>query len=233
MPKRPRNFSNSRVAKKRRTVSNIRRRRKLWRATRGTTIGRSLGFPKMLKFKHKYVDDISLTAGATTQRYLFACNGMYDPDITGTGHQPLFFDQLTELYNHYHVIGSKIKYTIVPAGTSVQVPFKVISTINDDSTPSVSTAAEEEQTKAIVRYCQGGVNPDKLFITQSWSAKKNFGNVMSNDELKGNSGANPTETSCYQLSLRPLDGITSVTVYIHVEISFIAIWNELKEVNQS
>lgn len=228
MPKRARSFSTSRVAKKRRTVSMARRRRRLWKSTRGTSLGRSLGFPRMLKFKHKYTENFTLTSSTTTAHYHFCANGMYDPNITGTGHQPMYFDQLSEIYNHYHVIGSQCKFTVVPVGTTAQVPYRVITWINDDTT-NPGTNALEEQKGAQTRLCQGGLNPDKLFFKQNWSAKRYFGNVMANDSLKGTTSTNPSEISVFHIALRPLDEVTSVSVYVRVEITYIAIWNELKD----
>lgn len=42
-------------------------------------------------------------AVATVAYHTFALNGMYDPDITGTGHQPRGFDQMMLLYREYKV----------------------------------------------------------------------------------------------------------------------------------
>ena len=46
-----------------------------------------------------------------------------DPNHTGVGHQPLYFDQLMTIYNHYIVIGAKItvKFTAYPATIPVNV----------------------------------------------------------------------------------------------------------------
>jgi len=43
---------------------------------------------------------LTTTSGAVST-YVFAANGLYDPNITGTGHQPMGFDQLLQFYNHY------------------------------------------------------------------------------------------------------------------------------------
>lgn len=36
--------------------------------------------------------------------HLFRANGIFDPDVTGTGHQPLYRDQVADLYTNYTVI---------------------------------------------------------------------------------------------------------------------------------
>lgn len=184
----------------------------------------------MFKFKHKYVETIDLTDTGGAQNYQYSCNGMYDPNITGVGHQPMYFDQCTALYNHYTVIGSKIKWTVIPAGTTVQEPYRIITWINDDSTTTGNVNALAENKFAKVRLCTGGVNPSKITLTQKWSAKKFFGNVMANDQLKGDSSTNPAEQSYFQVTFRSMDGVSTVQIWLQVEIEYIAIWRELREI---
>ncbi len=85
--------------------------------------------PKISRIlKHKttahlrYVDTISIDSGTTIASHVFAANGLFDPDITGTGHQPLMFDEYTLLYNRYRVISSKCKVTPVGTTTSNLIP---------------------------------------------------------------------------------------------------------------
>lgn len=203
------------------------------RSRRGTRIGETLGFPKMFKFKHRYTEQVTLTDSGAIVNYQFSCNGMYDPNITGTGHQPMYFDQVSALYDHYTVIGSKIKYTVVPTGTTAQVPYKIITWINDDTTTTGTADSLAENKFAKVRLCQGGLNPDRIILTNNWSAKKFFSSPMANDELKGTAAANPTEQSYFQISFRSLDGVSTVSVYLFVEVEYIAIWRELKEIASS
>jgi len=57
------------------------------------------------------------TAGVYSQ-YVFTANGLYDPNITGTGHQPLGFDTMMAYYEQYTVVSSKI--TIRACGNGTQ-----------------------------------------------------------------------------------------------------------------
>lgn len=190
-------------------------------------------FPRMMKFRHRYVELLSLTAASgVTGTYNFSCNGMFDPNITGTGKQPMCFDQMTALYDHYVVIGSKI---IVKATnhTTSQPPSYVSIFINDDTSNAPGSAAAyiaNDRTYTIVPA--GGVKQG--IVSARWSAKKIFGKgVLANTDLQGTSAANPNEQSYYSINYGSVDQTTTAIVDIIVDIEYIAIWKEPRDIDLS
>lgn len=90
--------------------------------------------------KLRYVDTITIDAGAAAMAYhTFAANGCHDPDVTGTGHQPLMWDEYKALYGQYRVLTSKLKCTpVLSANVS---PYNLYGVIrDDDSTPDYTEA---------------------------------------------------------------------------------------------
>lgn len=69
-------------------------------------------FPAHVVKSLRYSTDFSLssTAGAVAT-YVFRANDLYDPDYTGSGHQPMGFDQMMQFYNHFCVIKSRLVVT--------------------------------------------------------------------------------------------------------------------------
>jgi len=198
---------------------------------RGLPSSRSTGFPRMMKMSHTYNVQLALASSGSTSNYYFSCNGLYDPDITGTGTQPLYFDTMTSIYDHYAVIGSKAKITIWPAGTTATESLRVILNIDDDAAGAGTNMDGIAQQKGAVQGFTGGLNPTKLVLTNDWSAKKYFaGSTLANTELQGTASANPTEQSYYRITYRAADGVSTVNFYISVEITYIAIWKELKDI---
>lgn len=65
---------------------------------------------KPMRLKMKYTDGVllSTTTGIGVATYAFRCNSLFDPDQTGTGHQPYRFDQLAAIFQRYRVLKSKI-----------------------------------------------------------------------------------------------------------------------------
>lgn len=68
-------------------------------------------FPPRKSVKLIYESTFQLTCGATSvygSQRSWALNGLYDTDISGTGHQPYGFDQMAGLYRKYRVNKCKL-----------------------------------------------------------------------------------------------------------------------------
>lgn len=86
---------------------------------------RNAPFPREYVTKITYGDtrNIVITAGVPTP-WVYAMNGLYDPDITGVGGQARYFDSLcgandsTAPYRAYVVFASKIQLMFFPSGSA-------------------------------------------------------------------------------------------------------------------
>jgi hypothetical protein len=59
-----------------------------------------------------YYDTITITSNAgVVAVHVFGSNCLFDPDITGGGHQPAGFDQYMALYQRYTVLRTRAKVT--------------------------------------------------------------------------------------------------------------------------
>lgn len=194
-----------------------------------TKIG--LGFPKKLVVTHRYCENVVLsTPTGALADYKFRANGMYDPNYSTTGHQPMYFDQLSALYNHYTVIGSKIKVRWTPATTNATACLVGILLQDDLSTSVTNASSFYEQAQVYGRHVIPYSVVRPYVSTAKFSAKKVFGgNVMSNPRLEGTNLADPTELTYFQLFMQPIDGGTNVSLYAEVEITYIAVWKEVKD----
>lgn len=67
-------------------------------------------FPTKTVRQLRYNDDVPISStGGVMTSYVFSANGMYDPNITSTGHQPMGYDQIMLYYEHYHVFRCRWK----------------------------------------------------------------------------------------------------------------------------
>ena len=72
--------------------------------TYGRTSARNgvYGLGQSFRTKLKYVENIVLSSAAgAVGRNVFSPQNMFDPNQTGTGHQPMFWDQFIALYDKY------------------------------------------------------------------------------------------------------------------------------------
>lgn len=202
--------------------------------TQLTSAAFGIGFPRRLKITHLYADNFTLTntAGAAAN-YLFSCNGLYDPNVTGTGHQPSYFDALAGIYNHYTVIASRIKISATTASTQ-SCPVNVACYLNDDTSIATSYLSAMEQPSSKSQFMQINAGAPPVELTLSWSAKATFGgSVLANDNLAGASGNNPAEQTYYCITTGPGDSSTATVTYFQVLIEYVAIWDELKDFAQN
>lgn len=198
-----------------------------------TRVTRNVGFPNKMTMRHRYTEAISLgSVTGALATYSFSANGMFDSNITGTGHQPLYFDQMTAIYDHYTVIGSTIKVHFVsfPENTT---PLIVGIMKNDDSTvtPANATAMAEQSGSVSTLLSE---DPSMIrTLSCSYSAKGTYGgSVLGNDQLQGTSATNPPEALLYTIFAQSAN-VNSGSVYVYVEIEYLAVWDELRDIAQS
>lgn len=96
----------------------------------------SSSFPQQLKVCMSYNHDTAFTATAATPNDVkFRLNSIYDPDLTGSGHQPQSHDQWALMYNRYRVDSCLVTIrtqSISTHGTMLcMLPNNSTSTITD------------------------------------------------------------------------------------------------------
>lgn len=218
----------SQQAAKRQKTSSV---QKTKNATRNrSTVVAGKGFPKKMVMTHKYSEIAQITsATGNVGIYQYRANGMYDPNITGTGHQPYYFDQMSALYDHYTVIGSKILIKATPLSTLTN-PMLIACYKNDDATVTPTKMSDyiEQSESSWALFPVDSCSPATL--NMSWSAKQTFGgSVLGNDNLQGTGSSDPTEQTVYTIAVQSTDGLTNQAIVVEVLIEYIAVWDELRD----
>lgn len=94
--------------------------------------------PPVLRAEFPYNDNLNFAAGAGLNTYLFNSNNMYDPNYTGTGHQPRGWDQITPYYKYYRVVSVTMQVKATWNGIADSV-FYVGVFLDADTTISTTT----------------------------------------------------------------------------------------------
>ena len=166
--------------------------------------------------------------------YVFSCNGLYDPNITGAGHQPRGFDQLMLMYDHYIVLGAKIVVRFSNPNNASAIMAGIAIRDQNTNDPNVLNWEEDSYIKKTVVSSNAGsavaslahsVNPNK-FLSRS--------KPLSDPQLKGDVGNNPTEQAYFHVGMWPLDGASNLSVCAFaVQIEYIVAFIEPKIVGES
>jgi len=183
----------------------------------------------------RYNETVSVNPGAASvTAYAFRANGVYDPNQSGIGHQPMGYDNWAAVYNHAAVIGSKIKATFSPVNAGTALSAFGIRLDDDGTSASINVTDYIESGKSVY-----SIQPDSYTIAHPrtlysyFSAKKWFGikDVRDNMTRIGSAvNANPSELCNYILWVGPPDGSSDLGAwYITVTIEYIVLFSEPKD----
>lgn len=184
---------------------------------------------KTFKFKTRYASTFSLDAGVggIPISRTYSLNGLYDPDITGSGHQPIGFDQLMPLYDHYQVIGARA--TVTFSNTAAEAT-QVMLTLRD--TAAVIGDIERFRENGLNKYAvlaPSGSGGDTKTLAINCSVVKYFGgNIFNEITYKGDIANNPADQVYLHVTVAPLTTTNILPVTGSILIEYIAIFTEPK-----
>lgn len=100
-----------------------------------------------LKYNERVTMALAVGPGFVT--YDFRLNSLFDPNRTGTGHQPIGFDQLAALYLNYRVYACRYKVTlVVEASTQPATMLTVLPSNSGGAISNNETANELSNSKS-------------------------------------------------------------------------------------
>lgn len=143
---------------------------------------------------------VATTAGAVAT-YVFRANDLFDPDFTGTGHQPMGFDQMMVFYNHFAV--DRCRILVNAANTAAG---SLHAGIRLDASSSPLTSPDQ-----ILEF--GGTTYDVLEAKNTYGSSKTFAlsvdvarvqgiprkNITTDPSLRGDAATSPIEVTYFHL----------------------------------
>jgi len=157
--------------------------------------------------------------------YIFRLNSIYDPDLSGGGHQPMGFDQLAALYNRYQVKSVKVK--IVGHKETDNVVGVMAFQANNDATSKAAYPISQikEQPNTTVRYSNFYNTNDKpCTITKTYDLAKVTGvsktKYMTDDRYQSAFNNNPAEDIIGHLVVNDMLATTGTTWVTNVRIEY-------------
>lgn len=189
---------------------------------------RKLGIPKILVANMRYCQTISLNPSIATPlaSYIFRCNNIYDPDQSGTGHQPYLHDWYQEIYNHYQVLKSRIKCEFIAgASTPAASNCTIGIAVSDDTTVETDLNAVREQRGAKMKLL---CSNESRVVTHGYNGYKMYGRDNMS-KTRALFGAAPEEEAYWHIFVLPTDlAVDLGAVQVQVTIDYTVRMTELK-----
>jgi len=218
------------------------------RPTRATTHERKINndmlmstpiFPVSRKIvAQRYYDfhhELTGTAGAVNT-YVYTANGLYDPDISGTGHQPLGFDQMMLFYEQATVVRSRIKVTF--CNTLSTFFARAALYVSPDG--AAMTVANEIIENGLVKTCMLGFGNGASSVKElslELDIGKYFGrkggDIVNDDNLQSTAAANPVEQVYYNLAIWAATSASTVVIGYDTIIEYDVVYHEPRKVASS
>lgn len=191
------------------------------------------GFPKIRKVSLRYCDNFLITSTlGSLGVYSFRANSIFDPDLTGVGHQPMGRDTWATLYNHYVVLGSRIVVKQTSPNNAEKISGVYLS--DDTSLPYTSADGFIEAKKGTWKV-QNARSVVPATCVSKYSARRFFNVVDVKDNLTrlgSPVGSNPVELAAFNVWAASEDSST-VSLRFRVVIDYIVAFSEPVDIAQS
>ncbi len=180
---------------------------------------------KTLRYASGHIG-LSSTSGVV-QTQVFSLNGPYDPDITGTGHQPMGFDQMMQFYNHYCVLRTRC---VCRFGTATGNYGTGCLRVDAATTPitDIERIMEFGGNVTTGLEANGAFGANKVLSLDADIARLQGitpSALMADNQLRGDVASNPAEQSYLHVQLWNAAGVT-VTCNIYVMMEFDTLFME-------
>jgi len=194
--------------------------------------GPSSPFPLVMFKRLTYTTELTMTqaTGGIPIYHLFRANSLYDPDQTGSGSQPRYFDQLCgnnstgAIYNQYRVLGCKITAKVFPTSSTALDQNCVFAITPLNATSGVPNSLHEMKERPQSRYTYittiGSAKP--YSVNNAIGLAKFLGNkdIMDNPDSSATYANNPVDSVSWALTCCAVNPIGLASVSVVVTMSF-------------
>jgi hypothetical protein len=197
-------------------------------------------FGKQFYTKLRYNEAHTFGAGSTANfasNYKYCLNSLYDPNVSGVGHQPMGFDNLMSIYEKYTVVGAKITVCFIGDTTVPSVCGLRLVDGNETAVADKKRAIENgDSSWRYMTTANGGNN--KIVLSRSVNCKKFFGQkaIVGDDKYTLSSAQAPTDDDkiIAEIWVAPISASdVHGRTLVDVTIEYTAVFTEPKELTLS
>jgi len=189
-----------------------------------SVVYRGIGIPGVFYTKVKYSDTYSFTT-SPYQEHLMRMNSIFDPDYSFGGSQPMYYDELSLLYQNYVVLGCDISATFINKANTTEAAYAKVG-IYPLGISTTASGLEHATERDNCTFAQLGPNTgDQGIISMNCYSKpyQVLGlnkSLAQDDTMSANFSANPSTDCLWHIFGGSLDGLTNVNIYIDIVITY-------------
>jgi hypothetical protein len=174
--------------------------------------------PPHMRTTLTYYEQVNYTAVTTPQTYIFRGNSAFDPNQSGTGNQPVGYDNLATLYDSIYVIGSRIELQLTNQATS---PCQV-SLAPTTGTTTLTTFDQSQyypltKTIELDGTARGGSSFVKLVCQKSTLG---FFNEPYDRDFQTLVTTNPARQWYWTICIQSADQVSAISLNMQIRISY-------------
>lgn len=164
-----------------------------------------------------------VTGGAGPVTHQYRINSIYDPDLSGGGHQPLGHDQLQTLYLRYVVRGMSYHITFTNQSTTDYADLAVVFHPNTSMASAMSTALESTYCRRSVVGPETGsrnITTMKGYVSVAKVRGISRNKVTNENDYNALFGANPIITPCMTIYVENQNVAAAIQVNVRVDLVY-------------
>lgn len=201
---------NKRVKRARRV-----QRETVWKLPAGS------GYPDKIETTLIYETFLLLSNSTAKGNYTFRGNSVYDPDYTGTGHQPRTFDTYSEMYGKFRVLSTRIYAEGINITAGIPVVFAINANTDVYSFTSLEDVAELPNTRVSNILPVSSRLPQKLCMNISTQKILGLSPAEKWDEdYSCTPAANPSNIWYYNIFYISTDTGTTCNLELRVRLEY-------------
>lgn len=169
-----------------------------------------------------YCETLKRSPASAIDNYLFRGNSVYDPNQSGVGSQPYYFDSIAQLYQQYRVTGSKLEVELVntaavPAMATLFPANETISVTDIDD-----WAGNRYSKSRVMAPSSGSPNMARLstYATTAAMYGVSANIVKSEKDYSAAVTTNPTNQWNWHIIVGSMDKATNITYEMRVKVTY-------------
>lgn len=166
----------------------------------------------------------------------FRVNSLFDPDLTGVGHQPLGHDEFTPFYTKYTVTGIRYAVTFSNQSTTDYADVAIALRPNTNGYGTMSTVLESSYVQRAVLGPESGAGNIKTLrgtITIAKIRGVPANKVLDENDYSALIGANPVLVPTLQIYVENQNTAAAITVNARTDITYFVQFYDRRVITQS